>query len=157
NRDHDQVLFNDKPLERILVSGSVAKDRPFREYVTNMKDDRIQTLQHPGYGVKYDDNSTAIVRTRYYKELSRYLCGFCDGHAYRYIHLKNFEIASVGSLLLADRLVEREMGELGFVDRETCLFSDRSDFLSKVDWMLDPQNRQRVDEIRRAGMELVRD
>ena len=49
------------------------------------------------------------------------------------------------------------MNELGFIDRKTCIFSDMETFLEKVNWILDPGNREEVDAIRRAGMKLVRE
>lgn len=147
--------LNDDPIRKVLISGSVAADRPFREYVFGLEDDRLVKLRHPGYGGRYDEHSPETVKRRWYEELRRYLCAFCDAHSLRYIHLRVFEIASVGSLLLADRLVEREMNELGYVEGRTCLFCDRTDFLDRVTWALDPANRAAVDRIRRAGMDMT--
>lgn len=152
-----ELDFNDHPVCKVFLSGSVAWDRPFRQYVMALDDEHLEKLPHPGYGGKFDDTSPAIVRTKYYGEIRRYLCCFTDAHSYRYIHLKNFEIASVGSLLLTDKLIETEMKELGFVDNETCIFCDRDSFLEKVYWIADPANRAEVDRIRRAGMKLVRE
>jgi glycosyltransferase involved in cell wall biosynthesis len=148
------ISFNTDPLRKVLVSGSVEWDRPFRQHAAGLKSEHIEVLQHPGYGKRYDDNDT--VGARYYREVNKYLCGFCDAHQYRYLHLKNFEIAAVGSLLLADKLVEKEMNELGFVDYETCIFADIESFVDRVSWICDEKNREAVDRIRRAGMELVR-
>ena len=147
--------FNEAPVAKVLLSGSVAWDRPFRAYVFGLNDARLVKLGHPGYGGLYDENSPEVVKRRWYDEIRRYLCAFCDAHSLRYIHLRVFEIASVGSLLLADRLVEQEMNALGFVDGETCLFTDRDDFLERVAWILAPVNRAEVDRIRRAGMSLA--
>jgi glycosyltransferase involved in cell wall biosynthesis len=155
-RGHERILFNDDPIPKVLTSGSIAWDRPFRTYVVCLSNDNIEILPHPGYGGRFDDDSEAMVRTNYFCELNKYLCCFTDGHKYRYIHLKNFEIASVGSLLLTDKVVEKEMNELGFVDYDTCIFTDQETFLDKVSWILDPQNRARVNQIRRSGMQLVR-
>ena len=116
----------------------------------------LKSCNIPDTGGSYDDNSEAPARGNYFPEIAKYLCGFTDAHTHRYIHLKNFEIASVGSLLLTDRLVEKEMNELGFVDYETCIFCDQGTFLEKVSWILDEENRPAVDKIRHAGMELVR-
>lgn len=149
--------FNDNPICKVFLSGSVAWDRPFRQYVMALHDEHLEKLPHPGYGGKFDDTSPAIVRTKYYDEIRRYLCCFTDAHSYRYIHLKNFEVASVGSLLLTDKLVEPEMNQLGFIDNESCIFCDQSSFLEKVYWIVDENNRVEVDKIRRAGMQLVRE
>jgi hypothetical protein len=151
---YGNVTFNTDPVRKVFASGSVAWDRPFRQYAASRKSENIDVLAHPGYR-PYDDNSPEIIGEKYYRELNKYLCCFCDAHKYRYMHLRNFEIASVGSLLLGDRLIEKEMNELGFVDYETCIFSDRYDFLEKVSWICDEKNRADVDKIRRAGMKLV--
>ncbi len=153
--DGGPLPFNVSPREQVLLSGSVAWDRPFRRYVFELDDPRLAKLPHPGYGGRYDAELTATVRSKWYRELNSYLAAFCDAHALRYIHLRVFEIASTGALLLADRLVEPEMNQLGFVDGLTCVFCDQSDFLGKVEWILDPTNRSRIDAIRVAGMNLV--
>jgi len=119
----------------------------------HLETEDVVRLDHPGYGKKY--GSEDIVGARYYEELRKWLCGFCDGHTFRYLHPKNFEIASVGSLLLADRIIEGPMNELGFVDQETCIFCDREDAKEKVEWIVDDRNRSEVDRIRAAGMGLV--
>lgn len=146
--------LNDDPIRKILLSGSVAWDRPFRQYVFGLDDERLVKLGHPGYHSNYRPDSQEMVGARWFRELNKYIAGFCDAHSLRYIHLRAFEVASVGSLLLADRLVEREMNELGFVDGETCVFCDQDDFLQKVEWVLDDANRAQVDAIRAAGMKL---
>jgi glycosyltransferase involved in cell wall biosynthesis len=156
-KGHQRVTYNEDPIKKVLLTGSVAWDRPLRQYVAGLDDARIATLEHPGYHKRYDDDSQDTVRTAYYEKLAEYLCCFCDGHTYRYIHLKNFEIASVGSLLLTDRIIEKEMNELGFIDYETCVFTAKEDFLEKVEWILDERNRPAVDKIRKAGMRLVRE
>ena len=63
----------------------------------------------------------------------------------------------MGSLLLTDRAIEKEMNQLGFVDYETCVFCNRETFLDRVSWILDPGNREAVDKIRMVGMNLVRE
>jgi glycosyltransferase involved in cell wall biosynthesis len=155
--EYHEIEFNNSPVNKVLLSGSVARDRPFREYVASLKNEFIDVLQHPGYHNRFDENSQEIVGTKYFRELNKYLCCFSDGHSYRYIHLKNFEIASVGSLLVTDKIIEAEMNELGFVDFQTCIFCDQQTFLEKLSWIFDPKNRAAVDKIRRAGMELVRE
>jgi hypothetical protein len=60
-------------------------------------------------------------------------------------------------LLLTDRIIEKEMNELGFLDGQTCIFCDKSDFLEKVAWIVDDANRSAIDGIRMAGMKLTRE
>lgn len=150
-----EVRLNEDPVPKILLSGSVAKDRPFREWVFSIDDDRLVKLAHPGYWREYTPETEEVVGWRWYATLNKYLCAFCDAHSLRYIHLRVFEIVSVGTLLLADRLVEHEMNMLGFYHKQTCIFCDKFDFLDTVSWILDERNRRAVDEIRKAGMALA--
>jgi hypothetical protein len=156
-KNYYEIGFNDTPRSKVLVSGSVASDRPFREHVANLNDDHIERLPHPGYNDHYDEDSPEFVPTKYFKKLTEYLCCFTDAHAFRYLHLKNFEIASVGSLLLADDAIQSEMNALGFVDYETCVFSNQQNILEKIAWIVDDRNRATVDKIRLAGMRLARE
>jgi Glycosyl transferases group 1 len=156
-RNYYEIGFNDTPRSKVLLSGSVAFDRPFREYVANLKNNHIDKLPHPGYNRRYDEYSPEFVRTNYFHILNKYLCWFVDAHTFRYLHLKNFEIASVGSLLLADDTIQSEMSALGFIDYETCIFSNQQNILKKIAWIVDDQNRATVDKIRLAGMRLARE
>jgi hypothetical protein len=97
-----------------------------------------------------------LIRTNYYRKLNEYICCFSDALSFRYIVCKNFEIPSVGALLLTDRAIEREMNQLRFIDYETCIFCDRETFLDTVSWILDQRNREAVDNIRKADMNLVK-
>jgi len=146
--------FNDRPVEKLFMSGALAWDRPFRQFVTDLQDARIHKLQHPGYENRYAQESVQVVRSRWFREIHGYLCAFCDAHSLRYIHLRAFEIASVGTLLMADDLVEAEMKTLGFVDGVTCIFCNKENFLERLDWVLALENRGEVDRIRRSGMAL---
>jgi hypothetical protein len=153
---YTEIAFNTDPDPKVLVSGSIAWDRPLRRYAAGVKNAKVDVLAHPGYGGRYDEQSNEIVGERYLREINKYLCCFSDAHKYRYLHLKNFEIASVGSLLLADKLIEPELNKLGFVEKETCVFADERSFLERLEWICDGANREHVDRIRRAGMNLVK-
>jgi hypothetical protein len=153
--DHQQITYNSTPKAKILLTGNIRFEYPLREYVARLDHHDIEMVPHPGYG-QHGRASQAVVRSRYYRMLNEYLCCFTDASIFRYILLKNFEIASVGSLLLTDKAIEREMNELGFVDFETCIFCEESTFLDRLSWILDTRNRETVDSIRLAGMLLVR-
>jgi hypothetical protein len=154
-KGHETITFNPNPIPKLLVSGNVRFEYPFREYVAGLDNEHIDRLQHPGYG-QFSDSSEAFVRTKYYQKLNEYLCSFSDALIFRYVLVKNFEIAAAGALLLTDKAIEREMNQLGFVDGQTCIFCDRDSFLEKLAWIVDPGNREEVDRIRLAGMNLVK-
>jgi hypothetical protein len=150
---HENISFNNSPKPKILVSGNMASTYQFRRFVASLNVEQIEVLPHPGY--HNFDREKGAVRTRWFQKLNEYLCCFTDALTYRYILLKNFEIAGVGSLLLTDKCIETEMNQLGFVDYETCIFCDQESFLDKAAWILDNKNREQVDRIRRAGIKLV--
>jgi hypothetical protein len=151
----EEIRFNETPKLKVLQLGNVSSSYPLRQYVATLDHESIEKLPHPGWN--HPSSTEAMVRTRYYKKLNEYICCFTDALSFRYIVCKNFEIPAVGALLLADKIIEREMNELGFIDYETCIFLDQSTFLDKVSWVLANENRQEVDRIRRAGMMLVRE
>jgi Glycosyl transferases group 1 len=149
----EAIRFNDDPKLKVLQLGHVGWSYPFRQYVAGLNDPNIEHLAHPGWN--HDGASQAVIRIKYYEYLNQYICCFSDALIYRYIVAKNFEIPAVGALLLTDKIIEKEMNTLGFIDYETCIFCEKETFLDKVNWILDPSNRAQVDEIRRAGMRLV--
>jgi hypothetical protein len=156
-KDWESITFNETPKNKIFQSGHVAWSYPFRQYVASLNHEGLEKMPHQGWRKQVEGGNAQIIGLNYYKKLNEYLCCFTDALTYRYIVLKNFEIAAAGSLLLTDKIVEKEMNELGFIDRETCIFCNKETFLEKVDWILDPRNREAVDAIRRAGMTLVRE
>ena len=153
--DFESISFNDKPKQKILVSGNMGGTYPLRRFVAALNRESIEVLAHPGY--HGFDREKSAVRIRWFQRLNEYLCCFTDALTYRYIVLKNFEIPSVGALLLTDKAVEKEMNQLGFIDYETCIFCDQDSFLEKASWILDEKNRDQVDRMRRGGMKLVWD
>ena len=156
-RDWQLIEFSKSPKLKVLQSGHVHSSYPFRTYVSSLNNEGLEKLPHQGWVKASVDGQTQIIGLEYYKKLNEYICCFTDALKYRYIVLKNFEIAATGSLLLTDRAVEKEMNELGFIDRRTCVFTSRETFLQDLEWILDPRNREEIDEIRSAGMKLVRD
>ncbi len=155
--DYGNMGFNDDPKVKVLASGNLHETAPFRRYVASLDNPNVERIVHPGYYQPNDPSSEALVRDRYFWNLREYLCCFTDALTLHYILLKCFEIPSVGALLLADKAVEKEMNELGFIDYQTCIFCDQSTFETTVEWIIDPRNRREVDNIRRAGMTLARE
>ena len=151
----EPLEFNNNPIQKIFLSGTVSNHYPFREYVVSLNDSRIVRLIHPGYDKNYSKD-TKGVGFDYLKTLHTYLCCFVDASKYNYTMLKNFEIAAAGSLLLTDKALGGELYRLGFIDNETCILCDKSTFLDKISYILDPSNREVIDKIRLAGMKLAR-
>jgi len=149
------IKFNETPTNAIFTSGAVdAYYYPFRAYVQSLNDPRIVRKSHPGYQTKFSETSSGVAKD-YQKVLNSYICCFTDASIYGYVLLKNFEIAGSGSLLLTDALIEPQMNELGFVDNVNCMFCTKETFLEKINFILDLKNKDKIDQIRKAGMELV--
>ena len=150
---YSEIEFNSSPINKIFVSGALAECYPLRNYIsTNSNyEELIEKLPHPGYNA-----SGSTVNKIYYKNISRYICGFCDASSYQYIMGKIFEIPSVGSLLLVEDTLKTQLNILGFVDMKTCIMCNKENLLEKINWILDIENRIFVDNIRKSGMELVR-
>jgi hypothetical protein len=148
------IEFNQTPTNAVFTSGAISWHYPFREYVQALNDPRIVRKGHPGYQTKFSESSSGVAKD-YQKILNSYICGFTDSLIYGYVLLKNFEIAASGSLLLTDALIEPQMNELGFIDNVNCMFCTKETFLEKINFILDLKNRDKIDKIRKAGMELV--
>jgi FkbM family methyltransferase len=159
NEFYSNIEFNYNPIKKILVSGAMNDCYPLRKVIANKIEtqNNIDILQHPGYNINiYENNSNAIVNEKYYNKLNEYLCCFTDTLSFDYILLKIFEICSVGSLLLVQDSIYKELNNLGLYDEINCIMCNINNIDLKIDWILDENNRQTVDNIRNNGMNLVR-
>tara|TARA_B100001093_G_scaffold429299_1_gene424462 strand:+ start:8350 stop:9276 length:927 start_codon:yes stop_codon:yes gene_type:complete len=148
---YKDISLNNNPKEKILVSGSITPVYNLRKYILNFTE-YIDILEHPSYkNLKHK-----IIDEKYYKKLSEYLCCFTDSSKYKYILLKVFEICSVGSLLLCDDLIEKELNKMGFKNNINYISCNKKNLKSKMEWILNKENRIKVDEIRLNGMKLIR-
>lgn len=148
-----ELEFNDKPKNKVLISGAVNNVYPLREFIcSNIFNEYTERLVHPSYN-KYTHN---FIQGEYYKKLNEYLCCFTDASLYKYVLAKVFEICSVGSLLLVEDTIKNELNDLGFFDNINCIFCNKNNLENKLKWILNDENRYLVDNIRKSGMELVR-
>jgi hypothetical protein len=150
----EDIIFNETPINAIFTSGAVNYHYPFRTYVQSLDDPRIVRKAHPGYNTTFSENSSGVAKD-YQKILNSYICCFTDSLIYGYVLLKNFEIAGSGSLLLTDKLIEKQMNELGFIDNVNCMFCTKETFNDKINFILDIENRVEINKMRKAGMQLV--
>jgi FkbM family methyltransferase len=153
NEFYKEIEFNNSPIQKVLTSGAVSDAYPLRKYIqTNINQNQIEILKHPSYNNYTHDT----INKAYYKHLNNYLCCFTDSLAYQYVLLKVFEICSVGSCLLVDDLIVEQLNELGFRDGVNCIICNKTNMQEKIDWILDKTNLEKVNKIRKAGMDLVR-
>jgi len=155
NYFYKDINFNYNPIKKIFISGAICKSiYPLRYYISNDNkfNNYIEKLEHPSYN-NYKHN---VINENYYKKLNNYLCCFVDSSIYNYILLKVFEICSVGSLLLVTETIEDKLNELGFYNNINCIFCNKDNLLNKIKWILNDDNKNDINEIRKKGMDLVR-
>ena len=118
-------------------------------------------MRHPGYknfdGIEKDFK----IGRSYAKILNEHLCCFADCSIYGYIVSKYFEIPATGALLLAenpnkDHKEFDNLESLGFIDNVNYISCTKDNIQDKINWILDPLNKCKIDEIRKNGMEMVR-
>lgn len=158
-------IFNQTPVVKIgLLGNTVGKVYPNRAYLKSLKEtsefkDMISEKAHPSkkyLPVDYNKSSN-LVGQQYFNALNKFLCNFTCSLIYGYTVCKYFEIAYTGSLLLCDPTHDN-LEELGFIDMKTCMiYKTQSEIADKIRWILDPANRKEVDEIRKAGYNLIRE
>lgn len=161
----ENMNFNDHPKIKILLSGRLGKSGPsiypfrYQVHLLSQKDKRIEQLSvNHKYNIK-SDSDNLIHGERYIKVLNQYLaCFTCDASADRpYIVAKHFEIMSSGSLLLAGNPNTKSYFEkLGFQDGVHYISATMENLNDKIDFILDPDNRELIDTIRKNGYELAR-
>jgi hypothetical protein len=154
NEFYSNIDYNNEPINKIFVSGNVNKNYPLRNFIkTNEKmTDFIEILDHPGY----QNNTHDIINENYYNTLNKYICCFTDASSFKYILLKVFEICSVGSLLLVEDSISVELNKLGFYDNINCIMCNMNNLEYKIKWILDINNKDFINNIRKNGMKLVR-
>ena len=154
--------FNDKPINRVLVSGRLNKDiYPVRQmmYELSKKSKTIDYLKvNVGYRIE-KDKPELIYGQRYIDYLSKYLiCFTCEASDKRpYLVKKFFEIPGSGSLLLTiNPVTKASFAQLGMIDGEHYISASTSDIVEKIRFLLDPCNRDMVDRIRKKGYEMIK-
>jgi glycosyltransferase involved in cell wall biosynthesis len=151
------IEFNNNPINKVFVSGYLNNTYPFRNYMINLskENNNIETLDHPTY--KIDNRTHDCIHEVYYKKLNNYICCFTDALCWEYVILKVYEITAVGSLLLIENTIEKQLNELGFYNEINCIMCNQSNVIEKMNWVLDNNNLEKVNDIRRNGMKLTRE
>lgn len=155
---YETIPFNETPKQKIFVSGAISDVYPLRHYISTDSKfaEYIEKLCHPGYIQNTSNSKHDIVHDKYYSRLNEYLCCLCDCLTHGYILSKIFEITSVGSLLLVEDKISTELNKMGFYDTINCIMCNKVNLYEKILWILNPDNRNEVDKIRKEGMYLTR-
>ena len=156
------IEFNKNPVNKILLSGRLNK---FIYPVRQMMYEKCKSCDYIEYlrpNVKYrikKDHPKYIYGERYIKCLNNYIaCFTCEAHIGRpYLLKKFFEIPGSGSLLLTiNPVTKKYFTELGFIDNTHYISATTSNIEDKIKFILNPENRKTIDEIRMNGYELVK-
>lgn len=143
------IEFNDNPIKKLLLSGSITKEYPARKKlnslsVSNINIDVIKNNIYKGY--------------EYIKYLNNYLCCFtcCANKSLPYIVGKFFEIPSSGSLLFAyDEFVKDELQKLGFIDGINYISCTMNNMEEKINYICNKDNLLEINKIRKNGYDFV--
>ncbi len=151
------IEYNESPKNKILITGRLNKEiYPFRNLMYQISKYNTFLEYLPvkcGYEIEKDSNDL-IYGERYIKKLNEYLaCFTCDANADRpYIVAKHFEILISGSLLLAGNPNTKKYFEkLGFIDGVHYISASIENIHDKIDFIVNPENRDKINEIRRNG------
>jgi hypothetical protein len=149
--------FNTNPVKRILLTGDLARNAyPLRVRISELQNRfPIDVLPHPGY---YGAIKHTCVGKSYINKLSEYLISVstCASSDYNYMVAKYFEIPASGALLFAySKPIAQEMEQLGFRDMVNYISFDADNLIERLEYVLDPDNLDEVNMIRRNGYDLV--
>jgi hypothetical protein len=152
------LAFNTHPVNAIFLSGVVNEYYPLRMRMRALRDRGaypIFTHQHPGYSCDFDHETNTSVGRGYAQRINTYRVAFTDASNYTYSVAKYFEIPATGALLLADRAVSGPLRTIGFIEGVHYIGVSNEDLEEKIEYVLDENNHDELDQVRRNGQELV--
>lgn len=150
------LSLNNKPINKILISGALNKEAyPDRDFICQFKKDTVILKKKCGYR----DVSKGIYGNNYYKELNKYICCFSDLCIREYTLAKIFEIIASGSLLLCSNTPIKDIFEndLGLIDNIHYISCNQQNMKEKIDYILNPLNREEIDKIRINGQKIIKE
>lgn len=149
---------NDTPRPVVFVSGAMGEAYPMRlkmGEIARRRPELANVHAHPGYGCAYDYANDSRIGRGFADSMRECLAGFTDALVHFYIVAKHFEIPATGALLIADRAVAPQLESLGFIDGEHYVSTTADELEAIVESVLDPDNAEEIDAIRRRGHALV--
>lgn len=153
------LSYNDEPENAIFLSGAINEAYPLRQQMLKLHQDgayAIKYHRHPGYYCGYDYQADARIGRGFAQMINDCRVGFADSvFPYGYVVAKFFEIPATGALLLADEVVSVPLAELGFVVGEHYVSASLTNLEERVAYVLDENNREEMDRVRRNGQDLV--
>ncbi len=155
------ILFNENPISKICVSGAVSPSYPERMTLTKLPNVIRLPVEKTEVNTPAND---------YNKRINKYIACFASSV---YVHsltsnkkvnthlilLKIFEILASGSLLLYPKIEESFLNKIGLVSMENCIAISLfpiCDAISVINYILHPNNKKIIDNIRQKGQEYAR-
>lgn len=149
--------FNKKPIDKILLSGSLFDYYPERQKIKPLENVCIykyNSMDINEKNIKGPNNYSSV--------LNNYLCCFTssitsynvsqNSGCTHLILLKVFEILASGSLLIYPLSEKKYINNIGLFHNINCYLIDFSKNLqTQIDEILDPANRVKIDSIRYKG------
>ena len=144
---------NDKIYNMLMMGAMDERYYPLRKKIFDkLKDEKgFQYYQHPGYGAVDKGDGGVIAGAAYAKEISRSKIFLTCDSILHFPLLKYFEVLACNTLLLAP--ISQELEDLGFVDGETFVAIDGSNFKEKVHYYLEHEQERR--QIAKKGCKMI--
>lgn len=161
-----RIDFNKNPQNKIFLSGAIYPQfYPHRANLINISKQysnfgkSVAYLKHPGY---HNKSPNMIIGKKYANLINKYICGYAssgthqkNGYNSYYVVSKIFEIAATGALVMVNEEIKEDMKRLGFIDMVNYLCYNKDNLKTKVEFVINLENRNIIDKIRKAGQELI--
>jgi hypothetical protein len=151
------LRYNNHPENAIFLSGAVNKSYPLRVRLKAIRDRGSYPIvlhQHPGYG-EFDFDTNPSIGPQLARLVNNYRTAFTDASEFGYSVAKYFEIPATGALLLADRGISGPLRRLGFIEGVHYIGVSNEDLEENIEYVLDENNHDELDRVRRNGQQLV--
>ena len=145
-----EMKFNSNPINKVLLIGNVV-------HYLYPERCHLQSLKLPGI-IQLPPNSFKD----YNKQLNSYICAYVSNVSSidfrnksilsaKVFLLKYIEVLASGVLLLADTCIQDDFERIGLIHNINCYFTSMINIKESVDYIINPDNREKVDTIRFNG------
>lgn len=140
--------FNENPESKILLSGDINLELyPERVFMKNFYEENKNIMYH--YPRSLNKNEYPII-------INKFIAGYCSSVANLKCVLAKFvEIPGCGALLVAEDDCLDDLTEFGFIDNINCILVNKSNYIDKYKYIVDPDNNEKINIIRKNGRNLI--
>ena len=144
---------NEKIYNLLMMGAMDQRYYPLRKKIFDkLKDEKgFQYYQHPGYGAVDKGDGVILTGAAYAKEINRSKIFLTCDSILHFPLLKYFEVLACNTLLLAPS--SQELEDLGFVDGETFVAINETNFKEKAYYYL--ENEQERNKISTQGYKMI--